>query len=222
MGNITKDNYEATIELNALVVRYIVTWLETKSNKAIARMFELLKPVTLQEVYSVIKKLSLQPTNYVEDMFQDTFFKLVEALDNYDPNRNPVFITFWRRCAKNFLLSKYYSSQNPVELVTDPQDKKQQDPLDTLLIAELLDHYRAEFVANSPTVKIKTFDLVRAILTQRIFALPSVQVKQECLAKTFSVTQGYISRWECWLKDKIRADFPEFSCKGESDARLAR
>lgn len=194
----------STIELNLLVVSDVLCWksADDEQKSVIAtRVFNRLKDITTQEVKKVISSLCLPKNDrtLVEDMLQDSFIKLLEILPKWDYFRCPVFITFWRRCVRNHLLTCYYTKNRENNGLEDNRiDCVGGEELDfqKMLIEEIVVYFSQYFQEGS---------FLMVILKERIFA--SAKKKQVDLAHQFQYSQCYVSRWENELAEMIRQEF---------------
>lgn len=197
--------YDDALSLNVSIVADILCWREDaseRSNELLVKIFDKLADITNQEVRRVLQKLGLSVST-VDDMKQDAFLKLRDLLPYYDIHRCPVFITFWRRCLGNHLLTLYYEQNREWELTADTQVEAVPDSTaEKFFVEELTAKYDREF-ADLPIFLV--------ILQERVLATEDVKTTQASIAIRFNKTQGYISRLEKWLRETIKKDF-RFSC----------
>ena len=203
-------SYLRTVALNQIAVENVLAHNATGDQDSLCEAFRVLKPVTRKEVRAVIFKLGLSYSSE-EDMMQEAYVKFQAWVANFDYDRCPVIVTFWATSIRNHLLSKCRKdvpfascSFDEIQDSTETSAKR----MDRLFIQDLLDHYKKEF-ATWEAGYVKLIPFVVAILEERILVGPQEQVSQKVLEKRFSVSQGYVSKWETWLYEKIREEFPE-------------
>ena len=201
------SQYEVIVQINERVILLIDRFHIGQNQELLKEVHKLLHPVTMQTIIRTLRALCL-PYSEVDDMLQDAFLKLLEAVGNFRKTRTPSFISFWRVSLYRHLLSNYYCGLRPVQLPEDLQGV-QNHTTDKMLVKELLERYLMEF---------RNDRCLCEILRRRIF--DEYPIKQSDLADELRVTQGYISRCETWLRDKIRADYPHL-VQENSDGGLA-
>lgn len=202
--------YEETVKLNEQLVKLVVEYKKTKSPQLLSAIAELLLPVTRNEANIVANKLSL-PLDVVDDMVQESYFKLTNSLsyeENWNPEVCPVFITFWKLSVRRFLLTAFHKKRFSTTL-QDSDDKKprpeqiSQSKIDLETIRNTLEQ---EILSWRKSVSL--IPLVLDILHFRVLALDDEKKSQQELAKKHNnVSQAFISLWENWIKDEIRKRF---------------
>ena len=210
--NTKKPGYEATVALDAKVQILIIRYRDTRVPRDIVEAFDLLDPITSQEMTKVINRLFLSHDKR-DDMLQDAFIKLKEVVEwgTWKPETNPTFVSFWRTVLRRHLLSANHSKTRPAALVDDVASKvpgvladiNARDVL-TRLIAGMEREFK-RYAKDRP--------LAEAVFRERI--LTTEPIEQLELATRFGVTQGFISRWEIWMRQKIKADFGHLWLPGD-------
>lgn len=201
------DGYRASVDINEQVQQLLTLYYTSRDQRHLVQIHEVLLPITRQEVMKVIRKCCLS-RDLRDDMVQEAWLKLQEAADyNYDRIRCPVFITFWRTSVYRHLLTKFYTPTKDVakELGDHDEPEPPTDPTDAIYIEELRKKY-ADEINGWGGYYINLIPMCLALLNERILIEEERQTPQDALARRFSRSQGYLSKWETWLALKVREE----------------
>lgn len=206
------EQYEKTVLIDREVVDRIARYKLDADPNLLVEVFDFLLPITSQEVWKVVSKLRLNP-DLVEDMKQDSFIKLKEAVGNFDPGTCPVFVSFWRLSLYRHLISAYYTKARVCEEVNDlVVDTTPCGGVDRIFIEELACKYHEEFNDWTPNYQARVVPMLKAILKHRILSSDEDEIycSQTTLASSFEVTQGYVAKWEEYFLNRMRDEYGEF------------
>jgi RNA polymerase sigma factor (sigma-70 family) len=175
---------------------------ETLDGEILYQLFTHLLPRTRREVYHVIADLHLSK-DIAEDMTQDAFLKLREVALHFDAEKPFAIITYWRRALRNQLLSSYYSKRHKVAFPSEPYILEE---LPTGNMEVMVSVY------NSLALKVLGWrsdsdrHIALSILQRRFFPHNGDGVTQPALAMQLGVSQGFLSRWECWMREALKQE----------------
>lgn len=205
------SDYSEVLDLNLRIIRLIELYRDSGDKGILAEAFALLEPITATEAYATISRLGLR-TYDEEDLVQEAWLKFVEVSSKFDSDRCPSFISFWRTSLRNHYI-KYCKRELPnFDPTNDIIDNT--STYDIQLPQSMILDYVAELIAEH--IKFPIWDYIsipyvnaRAILLWKLAhrMLGLIKTNQATLAKEYGATQGYISTWEIWLRDKIASAF---------------
>ena len=198
------DSYEETVKVNEKVVDLILEFQDEEKEEYVYQIFALLLDVTRQEISNLLRSSGL-PKDLAGDMLNDIYVWMRWPIREYDYERNPVFISFWRRVVRNHLISAY-KKQWRYHVIPDSQPPQCYIPSDVGLALEEFKTSFEDMIKDWPDWEK---EIATAIFNSRIFVLPENATAQRALALKLKYSQSYVSHWEIWLRKEIQKRFSE-------------
>lgn len=206
--------YQTTVLLDQQVTKLILQYQSKEDPDILVEIFDLLFPVTKQEISKMLKRMQLRGRDYFSDMRQDAFIKLKDAIKHFEYFRCHVFITYWRKCLYRHLLATYAKEQLFVAKCRSAEDIADNGNSLEKTLNRMDASANIEQIISGLAVQIKEFssgrELAYSILKHRIFCSPLNKVDQKTIGTMHGISQGYVSRWERWLLREIRNQFFQY------------
>lgn len=196
------DKYNEAVDLNDLIVPLILSFQDTE--KGAEQVFKLLEGVTKQIIDKLVSQTGqCGPTR--DDMKQEAFLKLLECMQTFRERKCPVFISFWRRALRNHLLSKF--KKHKAELVPEPGEFVDHRPDNPSARAQVSEIREVLYQWLSSWKNKKHIVLARDIIDHRILCLEEDRDLHSEIAVRNSISSGFVSQWEAWLRKLILQTF---------------
>jgi RNA polymerase sigma factor (sigma-70 family) len=204
---------DRTRQLN--LVQLIGQFLGGQEELLCAIHHELLS-VTREVSAKVIRRCSL-PRDLTEDMTQDAFLKLRACLRHYEPDRargNPE--GWWRVVLYRHLLDLYHERHHTKSLTEEPTILPTQYDLDRVEQLER-DHELKQQMLQEIQSWRQDKDRMHASIIFQLRVLPVnilQRAKQEEVAAQLNRSQFFVSRWESWLRNRLKQLTPRNDSDG--------
>lgn len=209
------DAYIDAIKNNELVVGYALGYQQTYDVRYLHGIHTLLEATSKQIIFSVLGKAGLS-YDLADDMLQDAYIRLRDAVICYQWDKCPVFVTYWRTTLRNHLITNY-SNQWRCRLFSEcKEDKGDETELEFLENSHTPNHIASlalKELEEKITVRINSWEdekykaLSLAILKERILQPEENRTLQKELATRFGIQPALVSHWESWLRDTITSEY---------------
>lgn len=161
-------------------------------------LYNLLLPESRYEIRKVLCKLNL-PYDYVYDMEQDSFLKLVDIINKFEVSRSCHFIAFWQKVLFNYLISKY-SKRRPLQPIPTNIPCKDIIDHDTEL-ADLIETKFQDLIEHWVNESDREIALV---IFHTRFLPKHDELSQIEVAQLLHLSQSHVHRWETYILQQLR------------------